>query len=1075
MAPIIDELKSFAGSKIFHRGVQYYQDGLIEDYAVFVKDTLSGRRYSIEACVIGTAVYEVNVEILVENGQVRIDELYCTCPYDWGPVCKHEVAVLYKFFNENYRIIEKKPKSKGFNSYKAEQERINLFQYEKLKSIIDSERLPEVEFKYYIKGLLSDSMRNFRLTIDSDGLTESELNIIIDYILDGYAYGYGIKEIRDRISINDMAAIEYLCNTQTSKTRTPKSVLFPKTSGNFNFICKLIREGEVFFEETGERASVGETISLPLVISGDENEIVIDMKDIGYRIYGQYYADVAWTVIDNKLHKVNMRHRYNLPLVIPIPESKKGEFLFKIIPELKQKLNAEINIKTPDYRLIVREPEIRLDFDYMDGVITCQAEAVIDNKTVTGIELLNPELSEDSYSRSEEDELLWYKDDMEQLRKLINFLEENEFMLTNQRFVIKNHSDIQNFITDGFLRIPEEWEVKTSDAFKELEVVPVKLEPKIELDTEGIDWFEFKITYNLGGKTYTRKQLLKMLKTNRRGEKYLHVGNSYFVVQSDGSEDDIIERVLDMAEEKKDGSYRSRFFNLMYYNDLFARMGIEIKGDGIYNQLKEDISRQKLVESVDVPEEVKNVLRKYQLQGYYWLKFLNKYRFGGILADDMGLGKTIQALTLLKSVSNNKPSLVVCPRTLIYNWAGEIEKFFPKTKYLVYHGSPDERAEMRKKFNEHEIIITSYDTVSRDINKLSKFGFNYCVLDEAQHIKNHKTRRSKNLKKINADYRLALTGTPLENSVSELWSVFDFLMSGYLGSYNEFSRRYLTPINKKNDKSKLVELKQRVAPFILRRTKNEVLRELPEKVELINKVYMTKLQEDTYKTILEQVRTDLFKTINEKGFEKARINVLAALTKLRMACNHPRLVLNSVDEKTTSGKIEGLMEIVEETIAGGHKIIIFSQFVKMLKIIEEQFKQTGLKYEYLDGSTRNRMERVRRFNEDETVKAFLISLKAGGTGLNLTSADIVIHVDPWWNPMVERQATDRAHRIGQEKKVMVYKLITAGSIEEKMLKLQEKKNNLFKAVVENNQNQVFNLTWEDIKELFEWEKPKIAN
>jgi len=1055
---IIAGLENIAGTRIFNRGMRYYEEGRIRDFEVYVRKLPGKRDYSIQAVVMGTHPYDVKAEIVVTERGVEIEEVYCTCPfYDRSPFCKHVVAVVYKFLLERFQEIRDYSRT-----------RFKELNYGKLKNLISQQKQPEVELLYRVKGLLTNSMVNFRLTLESENLSKNEMEDLMRYMRREWPYHESCP-IGSRLSFRDITAVEFLRREETRRSAVENSVLIYKTAENFSFICSLIQQGQVILEEKGVKAELGEAISIPLTITGDEEEIVVGMKPVDFEIYSNDYTEVAWTVIGNRVHPVDLRRDLELPLEIAIPEEKKGEFIFEIIPELEHRLKAEVRLDIPDYRLIVREPLIRLNFDYKDNEIRCQVEAVIGDKVVEGIKLLEPKLREDTYRRSKEDELVWYKEDRRQLRRLVKFLEENEFLLRGNKFVIKDHSGIQNFITGGFLRIPEEWEVNTTPAFDELDVAAVTLEPIVELDTRGIDWFEFNITYNLGGKTYTRDELLKMLRTNSRGENYIHTGNTYYVIQEEDSEKDVVNRLLELSEKGKGNSYRSRFYNLLYYHELFKRHGIEVKGDAVYNHLKEDISRQHVVREVDVPPEVKGVLRKYQLQGYYWLRFLNKYRFGGILADDMGLGKTLQALTLLKSTYTGKPSLVVCPRTLIYNWADEIEKFYPGTAYLVYHGTPDARETMRKSFGEKEVIIASYDTVSRDVDELAAWDFYYCILDEAQHIKNHRTKRARNLKKLRAEHRLALTGTPIENSVSELWSVFDFLMPGYLGSYREFKTKYQTPINRDGNGEKLAELKERVAPFILRRTKEQVLKELPEKVELVHRVYMTKLQEDTYRTILEQTRTEVFDAVRQKGFERARIHVLAALTKLRQVCNHPGLVLDNVDKKTSSGKLEGLMEIVEEAIAGGHKIIVFSQFVRMLKLIEERFKQAGISYEYLDGSIRNRMGRVRRFNEDESISAFLISLKAGGTGLNLTAADTVVHVDPWWNPMVEKQATDRAHRIGQDKRVVTYKLITAGTIEEKMLKLQQKKQSIFNTVIEENKNPVFHLTWEDIKELFEWE------
>jgi SNF2 family DNA or RNA helicase len=561
-----------------------------------------------------------------------------------------------------------------------------------------------------------------------------------------------------------------------------------------------------------------------------------------------------------------------------------------------------------------------------------------------------------------------------------------------------------------------------------------------------------------------------MISYNKSGEAYLKIDNNFFVLES-GEKEENLKQIIEHSETTEDDKFRSAYHNLLYYFNLAEEAGINFAGSRVYNQLKEDITEDKAVKEKKLPEEVSEVMRDYQKNGYYWLNFLHKYHFGGILADDMGLGKTLQMLTLLKGLSPERPALVVCPRTLIYNWQEEADKFFDNLSSLVYYGTPEERDEMRPEFSNYDLIITSYSILSRDIDKLNNEGlkFSLSILDEAQHIKNHKTQRAQAVKEITAESRLALTGTPLENSVAELWSIFDYLMPGYLGNYNYFNKNYLLPINKNNDQEKMEQLKERVAPFILRRRKEEVLKELPEKIINVHSVSMTQLQEDSYKLVLDEVKGKLLDTVNEKGFNRSRINVLAALTKLRQICNHPALVLDEKGLESSSGKLDALLELVSDAINSGRKIIVFSQFVKMLKLVKKSFDRQKINYQYLDGSTRNRMERVNEFNNNPEIKVFLISLKAGGVGLNLTSADMVIHVDPWWNPMVERQAADRAHRLGQENRVMVYKLITRGTVEEKMLKLQKKKQNVFDNIIEDNVNPIEAITWEDIQELLEYQ------
>jgi len=490
-----------------------------------------------------------------------------------------------------------------------------------------------------------------------------------------------------------------------------------------------------------------------------------------------------------------------------------------------------------------------------------------------------------------------------------------------------------------------------------------------------------------------------------------------------------------------------------------------------FNKFIKEAKSGKPVKRVKIAPEFKKVMRAYQKEGVDWFYFLRKYRFAGILADDMGLGKTLQTLALLVMEKvRNKPSIVVCPKSILYNWESEVKKFAPNLKALVIDGIPAERKDLIKKAKKFDLIITGYATMKKDaeIYEKEKIKFNYCVLDEAQFIKNHATKNAAVVKRIAADYRLALTGTPLENSVSEIWSVFDFLMPGFLGSYGAFTKKFQNPIMKENSAIALEHLRKKVECFMLRRTKSEVLKELPLKVEQASHCHLEKEQNILYQEILVNVKAEINKVVGEKGFNKARIHILAGLTKLRQVCNHPVLLLKDKDyTKYESAKLNMFLELIDEIVGNNRKVLVFSQFTKMLDILASELDKNNIAYNYLSGKTKNRQELVDDFNQNSGKRVFLISLKAGGTGLNLTSADNVIIFDPWWNPSVENQAIDRAHRIGQKNSVNVYRLIAVGTIEEKIVKLQERKKFLFDSLVGESKDLFQKLTWEDIKGLFE--------
>ncbi len=1038
---------------IYQRGLNYFQNKYIKDYHLTDQE---GDGLAIKARVRGSSSYLVEI-----NLQIIGKEIYfkgsCSCLYDWGDICKHQVAVLCKFIVHDYQAI--------LEHY------LVLNNYNKLVdySGIRDNQLPTQLF-YTVKGFMSDLV-NFKLWIKSDTLSDEVINKIIRYTIESTVFRRQEQKLQIYFSEVEFAVIERLKELEKSKGRAENILLLPKSRENFLFLLDLIDNYTVCLEENQRQAEIGQLLVPGLVIKGDEQEIVIRNAVVDYPIYRDRFAQIAWSVTDSLISPVDLSATDHLPGPIKIPAGREGELLFEVIPALKEKWpQLELAPDLQEYQLIQYEPKIKLEFDFRENNVVCRANVEINGQNYRNTEILSIEPEERDYCRDENNPKIWYGRDNQPLKKLVKLLEDYGFLVRPDEFVIKDNGDIQEFITDGFIHIPEDWEVATTENFNGIEINTVELEPVITVDPGGgIDWFEFSITYNLGGKSYTRQEIQQMISYNAKGEPYIVIDNSYFILQH-GEQEERISRMIKQAEQKEtEDKYRSRFYNLLYYRELVREAGISFQGNKVYDQLEHDISQDNPVEEVAIPGEVRNKLRNYQKKGYFWLGFLDKYHFGGILADEMGLGKTVQVLTLLKSRPLEQPVLVVCPRTLIYNWAGEIEKFFPSTDYLVYYGIPDQRKGMRTSFGEYQLVITSYAVLSRDYLEFNREGiqFSYCVLDEAQHIKNYKTHRARAVKSIKAERRLALTGTPLENSVDELWSIFDFIMPGYLGNHSYFSQNYLNPIMKEEQLDKMEELKKRVAPFILRRKKREVLTELPDKITNTHLVEMTRLQEDTYRFVLEQVRSEIVKAVSEKGFNQVRINILAALTRLRQLCNHPALILGKEGIKQNSGKLDALLEIVEEAVGGGHKLLVFSQFVKMLKIIRNELEKRGILYEYLDGSIRDRMERVRNFNENQDIKSFLISLKAGGTGLNLTAADVVIHVDPWWNPMVESQATDRAHRLGQQNRVVVYRLITRGTVEEKMLKLQKKKQDIFDHLVEENDNLLQTITWEDIQELLE--------
>ena len=469
------------------------------------------------------------------------------------------------------------------------------------------------------------------------------------------------------------------------------------------------------------------------------------------------------------------------------------------------------------------------------------------------------------------------------------------------------------------------------------------------------------------------------------------------------------------------------------------------------------------IKNYALPVGFKGELRPYQKSGYNWLMFLNEYKLGGCLADDMGLGKTVQTLTMLQAQKDEGAgtSLLIMPTSLIYNWEKEAGKFTPDLKILNYTGTLRNKDVTR--FEKYDLVLTSYGITRLDVDLLQKFYFNYVILDESQVIKNPTSNIAKAVRELKSRHKLVLSGTPIENTTLDLWSQMSFINPGILGSQTYFRNEYQNPIEKKGDETKSKKLSAIIKPFILRRHKSQVATELPEKVENIQYSEMTPEQEKKYEEVKTHYREKIFKLIESEGLGSSRFMILEGLTKLSQLANHPRMIEQAYTGD--SGKLEDITHMLKNALAEGHKVLVFSQFVKHLDIIKQYLKESKIDFAYLDGSSTDRREQVDRFNRDTNLKVFLISIKAGGLGLNLTEADYVFILDPWWNPAVEAQAVDRAHRIGQKKKVFTYKFITRNSVEEKILTLQQKKLRLTTELITTEESFMKQLTKDDIAQM----------
>jgi superfamily II DNA or RNA helicase len=626
-------------------------------------------------------------------------------------------------------------------------------------------------------------------------------------------------------------------------------------------------------------------------------------------------------------------------------------------------------------------------------------------------------------------------------------------------FVLHGQPNVVRFFATDYPRLQRDWKVVLTAQVEKWTGEIERVTPKLEIVGSGQDWFEVRYSLTTpGGEVFSNADIQRLL---RSGQSQTRLKNGHLaVIDTAGLEDfEQVIRDCDPAQTQP-GLYRINRAHAAYVEETARELGSAVAD--------RRAALKKFITGRDASPDAKTklgplveTLREYQLAGFDWLTRLAANNLGGILADEMGLGKTVQTLAFLRAHQGEGPALVVCPTSLVTNWENEARKFTPELKTLVLEGA--DRAARFKSIAGADMVITSYALLRRDIDTLRETNFSTAVLDEAQHIKNPETQNAQAAYALRANHRFVLTGTPMENSVRDLWSIMNFALPGYLGNRADFRERYELPIARGSAPDVQRRLSRRLQPFLLRRRKRDVAKDLPEKIEQVVLSGLTSHQRAAYDALLREIQQGLGSSGKNVNAGAQRMKMLTGLLRLRQVCCDLRLV--GIDKEETSAKLDLLDELLEEAIDGEHRVLVFSQFVTMLHLIRERLEKLEIPFCYLDGSTKQRQEIVDRFQGDSAIPVFLISLKAGGVGLNLSAADTVIHFDPWWNPAVEAQATDRAHRIGQTRVVTAYKLITRDTVEEKILKLQEKKRAAIDAAIDSEEPLMTGLTTEELEEL----------
>lgn len=838
-------------------------------------------------------------------------------------------------------------------------------------------------------------------------------------------------------------------------------------------LFEILKGKTVEFEtKTGERKIqfIDEPIDIKFILEkSDESTYCLtpNIDVYGYDIF--YGKNYSYFLIDNKMHKClpkvenrNLEllevYKKNYTQSIVFNENNLRNFFAIVVPKIKDNFEIKNIDKEQIEKYMPKDLYVKIYLDYNEkGYIIADIKFCYGNVEFNPIKNVNLEITRNAIQENE----------------VLDTFVQTGFMLdsSNARLVLANDEKIYNFLSKEIEDYMKKFEVLVAEDFKKKDIKKIKIKSigvKIENNLLDINLEDFK--FNI----YEIKDIINKYKLKR---KFYKLKDGTYISLEKNNSLDFLENVVDNIEidyvNPEEGTIKLPIYRAMYLEKLFKEMNnTNIQKNEYYKKMISEIEDRHIDINTKIPKKLNTELRTYQKIGYKWLKTLEQYKMGGILADDMGLGKTVQVLTVILSyIQENKEkaknSIIVCPSSLTLNWYNEIQKFTPTIKTLVISGDYLERKRKIETINNYQIVITSYDSLKRDIDLYTQYNFKYIVADEAQYIKNNNTKNSKAVKLINAETKFALTGTPIENSLSELWSIFDFIMPGYLYKYKKFKELYEIPIIKNQDEEKMNKLKKQIEPFILRRTKSEVLTELPDKTVTILSNEMKEEQYSIYMSYMAQARDEIMYQIDMKGFEKSQIKILSLLMRLRQICCHPKLFLSEYTGE--SSKLNQCIEIIQDAVLGEHKILLFSSYTSMFEIIEEQLKKLKINYLKLTGQTKvgERIKLVDEFNTNKNIKVFLISLKAGGTGLNLTGADMVIHYDPWWNLSAENQATDRTYRIGQKKNVQVYKLITKNSIEEKIYELQQKKAKLIDNMLSTDATFISKLSKDDIMALFE--------
>lgn len=1037
--------------KVAEDGKRYYEDGKVKKLSakIYHKDEIM-----IESVVEGNYCIPYTQKFILNRDNVT--KAFCECPYmkKYNGCCRHIVAAGYRYLEEQEYWIEELESQ-------TDQEVFELI--DRYRTITMEQIMTEhVEGYITIEPILTVGEK-ISLTFRLGNRKKYIIKDIYKFIMavqEGESISYG-KSLTFHHNIgsfdyNSRRVVEFLISqiSELEKryagyySNSGKKDLYLSKYSLDEFMELLIGSKIVLSSELNEKKT--------MQIKKENPKLILDICQRTKKSYEmaiqpfEYFRGAAHLYIVNNGIIYQCDKQYTKQMEPFLSEMMFAEnYKIKINERDMQSICAEVLSQVESY-VEIRKENISLEkFIPPEGQVTFYLDIPAEDKIICRTQIKYGDISYNLFGGLNDKGIYRDLGKEFQIKKAITCFFPHWQGEEEYHFQENLEENAYELAVQGIPLLEQFGTIMATDKVKKLSV---RSSPQIALGIR-INNNLLELTMQMG--EYEVNEVEKILSAYQKRKKYYRLKSGEFINLEEGKFSvlsELLETLQLSEKELAKGQVNLPMYRAMYLDKILEdNKQIDVTRD---EYLKEMVNRIKSTDNTEyrIPNSLKSILRSYQVTGYHWLRTLAWYGFGGILADDMGLGKTLQAISMLLALDEEKVTrkeeilaLIVCPASLVYNWENEIEMYAPQLTRIVITGNSSIRKKKIEEGKDKKIWITSFDLLRRDVAEYERQSF-YChIIDEAQFIKNHNTQIARASKKVPSNVRFAMTGTPIENKLSELWSIFDFLMPNYLYHYSKFKNEFEVPIVQNKDEVSSQRLRKMIAPFLLRRIKPQVLKELPEKVEQVIYTKLEGEQRDIYYANVSNL-VDHLKQQTTKQYKENKIEVLAELTKLRQICCAPQLCYENYNGEQV--KIQMALELIRNAIDGGHKILVFSQFRQLLQIMEKELIDLGYAYYKLTGSTKKeeRIQYVEEFNCDE-VPVFLISLKAGGTGLNLTAADIVIHLDPWWNIAAQNQATDRAHRIGQKKTVTVFYLIAKDTIEEKIMKMQLVKKDLTEEIL----------------------------